>query len=161
MAFVCTVTDEEICAEYFAEGDAHVLFVYVGFDPDNQVNFFISVGLEPMAGGFLEYYFNLIERDYLGEGEHVYWSGLEVPVSISGRDRALIMKAVMHATRYLLDTVRPAWVFRCTRDGYAGGRGLEKHELISQVFAKAGYRLHVADPFGDKRCWWMEREDQS
>lgn len=161
MAFVCTVTDEEIRAEYFAEGDSHVLFVYVGFDRDRGVKFFISVGLEPMAGGFLEYYFNLIERDLETDSERVYWSGRDLPVSMTGHDRALILKAVMQATRYLLDMLRPTWVFRCTRDGYASSRGLEKHELISHVFVEAGYRLHVADPFGDKRCWWMERENQS
>lgn len=161
MAFVCTITPEAIEEEYFVEGESHIVFVHVGVDADRGLSYFVSVGFEPIVGGELEYFFNLIERDLAEDAEHTYWSGRNLPVSISPSDREMILKAVLHATERLIDTVRPAWVFRCTRDGYSGLRGLAKHDRISQVFIAAGYRLHVADPFGDKRCWWMEREDQS
>lgn len=158
MPFVCTLSNEGFRCEVFKEGGAYSIVMRIGFDEGQHTNYFVQIGLEPMAGGDLEYYFNIIKINGDDGSERLFWSGKDVAQFIRGEDRKLILAAVCSATEALLQHVKPESVYRCTYDEWPPERALEKHHVLSRVFTDCGYKVQMSDPFGCKRVWWAYRE---
>jgi hypothetical protein len=153
MAFVCTVRKRTWHADVFREGDSYTVLVLVGYDDQEDKNYFAQVGLSPPPGGHLEYYFHLIEVDGKTKAEYLYWSGKDVARFIGSEDRAAILDVALTATASLLDQVKPAVVDRCTYDEIPPERALEKHYRISKVFTECGYEVVKSNDYHGKRVW--------
>ena len=161
MAFVCTANTDSWHADVFKRGSSFLVNVPVGYDNENgkDLNYFVSVALEPMAGGGgdMEYVFRLVEVDGVAKDEREFRSGRDVSAIISREDRAAILRVVLAATRSLILHATPDKVFMNTYDAYPPDSALVKYEAILTIFKASGYRVETSDPYHGRRCWWMER----
>lgn len=157
MAFVCTVKKETFDAEVFQHGNSYAAVINVGYDADSDRGYSLVVGLEPMAGGELEYFFHILETDRKIEYKQDYWCGKDVAEFISKEDRQAILQVLVSATCEMLDLVRPEKVNYISHDVNPPDKALVKHGLIASGFERCGYQVHTADPYHGKRVWWMER----
>jgi hypothetical protein len=156
MTFVCTAADQHPPFRIYLDGNSYAIQFPVGHDDDQGVTYFGVVGLGSARPGDLQYYFHIVELEYEYECPQQIWSGKDLPQSICACSRSEILEAIVVATAYLLDEIRPDWVFR-TVDGSLPPKALEKHSMITKVFIDCGYRVHTADRYQGRRIWWMER----
>jgi hypothetical protein len=156
MAFVRVIEDEHSQIEVFHKGNAWAVIIDIGYDDVEPLTYSLVVGLEPMGGGAIEYYFQVVEANLQTEHERTYWVGKDTAF-IESDDRAIILRALLAATRALLDNARPERVEVVTYESNPPEKALVKHLLIGRVFEDCGYAVHTADPYHGKRVWWMER----
>ncbi len=154
--FYSTLTTDPLEFKLFREGRACNVLVHVGHDLAEGWNWFVSVGLDTMAGGDLEYYFVLLRVDAETGEVTPYRSGREVRAAIPPGERKAIRATILQATQFLLGHARPPRVYRVTYDVDPPDRALEKHHAISQVFEECGYAVATADAVYGQRFWWME-----
>jgi len=158
MAFISIDLGESFHADMLRRGAAYSVLVRVGCDPDRQTNYFIQVGLSPVPGfDYLEYHFCLIGASPPDQ-EEVYWSGLDVPGDIPPDCRKKVLDVVLKATENLLTYVKPAEVFRITRDVDVTGAPLAKHDAVSIVFDRCGYEVAQTNVHHGKLMWIMRRK---
>jgi hypothetical protein len=158
MAFVRVISDEEFQADTFKKGNSWSIVVNIGYDDENDLSYSLVVGLEPMGGGAIEYFFQIIEADGESGGEYIYWSGKDTAAFIPKEDRVVILSAVLTATRALIENAKPSRVEMVSYDPDPPQKALVKHWLIGRVFEQCGYVVKTADPYHGKRVWWMERK---
>lgn len=156
MAFVRTISPDDFQFETFKNGNAWLVVVSIGYDDEFDITYSLVVGLEPAAGGAVEYFFQIVEADGETGGEHVYWSGKDTRF-LKKDDRKIVLAAVLTATRMLLTSASPKRVEMITHSPDPPDKALVKHHLIGKVFASCGYEVHSADPYHGRRVWWMER----
>jgi hypothetical protein len=161
MAFELISTEETVHFDVLQDGNSYAFLGRVGRDLDRGSNYFVHIGLDPTPGMGLEYYFALVEVESATGHEHWYWSGKDVAQLIGQNDRNAILAVVLRGTAALLDFVKPNQVHRCTRDHDLPAPALEKHTLISVVFARCGYEVGRTDLYHGKRFWTMERKSSS
>ncbi|MDP3553264.1 hypothetical protein [Methylocystis sp.] len=159
MAFVRIIQEDEFQADTFRSGDSWAIIVNIGYDDITDARYSLVVGLSPMGGGPIEFYFQVVEADAETEQEHVYWCGKEVASFISKDDRLVILAALLTATHVLLENARPTRVEMVSYEANPPDKALVKFSLVGKVFEDSGYAVHVADPYHGKRVWWMERTD--
>ncbi len=157
MSFVCTAARQTYHFDVFRKGESYAITFPIGYDSEEDLNYFAMIGLESMPPGDLEYYFCLLEVDGANKTERQIWSGRGLSADASENDRRDILSVILYATANLLDTVKPERVFRCTHDADMPDKALEKHYEISQIFTRCGYDVRAADVYHGKRTWCMER----
>lgn len=157
MAFICTVKGENFNIEVFRKGNAFSVVINLGYEDDSDAGYSAVIGLEPMGGGNIEFFFHLVRfRD--GHDDELFWSGLDLPNCILPNDRECILDALCSTAHELLNQVKPPTFHYCTHDRDAPDKALVKHILMMKVFESCGYTVNSADPYQGKRVWWMERK---
>jgi hypothetical protein len=142
-------------------GALHFAFIVdVGYDNESARDFKLEVGLSPLGGGELEFYFYLWAVDGQTGEITPYWCGRDVAQFVSRENRAEIRAVLMTLTRDLLETARPGTVHYVTHDANPPDEAMLKHEAIIKVFEDCSYEVHTADPWHGKRVWWMERAEK-
>lgn len=159
MAFVLQIDDPVHVENFEYEGDK-VFFCRVGIDVAAHKIYFAAAGLDPFPEEQPEYWFGIIERDASTGEQQIILSGLKLAGHIPKGDRLVILSVICSLTKLLLGRCRPKRVSRMTHDTYQGGKGIEKHEIISRVFVECGYRVVRCDSWHRKRAWICEREDE-
>jgi hypothetical protein len=158
MAFVRVLNEEEFQAETFRSGNSWSIVVNVGYDDEKPISYSLHVGLSPMAGGPIEFYFQIVEFDEEYESEHAFLSGKDTACFLKGDDRKIVLWAVLTAAHMLLEAAKPERVEYVAYDPDPPEKALLKHWLIGKVFEESGYEVSTADPFHGKRVWWMVRQ---
>lgn len=156
MPFVGTLAEDACHAEYFRDGEEHLVLVRVGYDESGDKNYSIMVGLSPQPPGELELIFALIEADTESDSERAIFDAREAANIINKDDRQKIMRAILSAAKLLLDQVRPKYFIMATRDGHLPQKALAKYYQLNQLFMKSGYSVTATDPYHGKLSWWME-----
>lgn len=160
MAFSLRVDEPVRIEDFQYEGD-RVFMCRVGTDLAAHKLYFAAVGLDPFPEGAPEYWFGILERNaYTGEADLVL-SGLRFARIISKADKMAILQVICGLTDLLLQECKPKKVTRVTHDAYQGGKGIEKHEVISKVFLDCGYRVTRCDSWGGQRAWLCELDEQN
>jgi hypothetical protein len=157
MPFSIRIRPEDAHYDVFQRGNAFLVLANVGYDSDTDRTYSVLLGLEPLAGGDLEYFFCLIEADNVAGTQHEYWSGKDLPQCIDKPSRKPILNLVLRATKALLNATSPTRVQMSTWDAYLPDRAAHKHFLVARVFEMCGYEVRNGDPYHGKRVWWMER----
>lgn len=141
--------------------------VVVGYDDETQNRYIMFCGIDVMAGGDLEFYFNLGEFDLdLLETDperglvHTFWSGRDVARFIPKADRVAILDVVLTATHMLVERVRPHQVYMITHDPKLPEKALVKYSLILDAFDACGYDARATDTYQERRSWWLSRRDE-
>jgi hypothetical protein len=158
MAFVCIIKDDQFQADIFRNGNMWAVIVNVGYDDTEDKRYSAMIGLEPSAGGRVEFFYNLIEADGETGAEHVYWCGKDVAAFIEPKDRELILNVVANETLNLLRAAKPERVEYVTHDSMFPKKALAKHMVVIEACRTAGYEVFTADTYHGKRVWWMERQ---
>lgn len=161
MAFKCTVDGELFHADHFREGEEFTVLCPVGYLDDQDVNFFVQVGLAPMASGECEYFFFVIMVNGATKQETPIYSGINLPDVVDAQSRRHILSIVLSATEVLLTIAKPKKIFRCTHDANPPEKALEKHYLVTKVFEHLGYEVCTSDQWYGKRCWWAHKKDDT
>jgi hypothetical protein len=156
MAFVRTISPDDFQFETFKTGNAWLVVVSIGYDDGLDISYSLVVGLEPAAGGAVEYFFQIVEAERETGVEYVYWSGKDTRF-LKQDDRKIVLAALLTATSALLTSARPERVEMITHSPDLPDKALVKHLSIARVFESCGYEVHTADPYHGKRVWWMER----
>lgn len=156
MAFVCVLTDRAIPVEHFQKGSDHLAMCHIGRDDNQNRNYFAAAILSPQAGGGIEFVFRIIEVNGVTKEEFSYHSGRDTPF-IQGEDRRLVLNAILVLTEFLVRTVRPDTVFRCTADDNLPAKAMEKHERINELLEKCGYKVTRGEPYHGKCIWYATR----
>jgi hypothetical protein len=160
MAFVGVIQEDIFQADTFREGRSWAIIVNIGYDDERPLSYSIVVGLSPMAGGPIEFYFHMVEADGETGEEHIYWCGRDVAHFIPPESRSIILATVMTATKALIENACPQRVEMVSYDEDPPAKALVKHFLIGRVFEQCGYTVRTADEFHGKRVWWMERNSK-
>jgi hypothetical protein len=153
MAFVCTAVGDGSNAKAWGQ----TVVIPIGYDDNSPLSYSLLIGLAPMAGGDLEYYFCVVEADTTtGEEAHTY-SGLDTRQIITSlAHRKLVLHDVMAGTELLLRIINPPRFFCCTYDSDLPEKALTKHMLIAATFGMCGYKVEE-QPFRlGKYSWRME-----
>lgn len=158
MAFVLTLSDQEQSATVNARGTDIVVIVPLGYDDVRPLVYSLMLGLSPMAGGDLEYFFCIIEANSQDNTETQLWSGVDTRHLFSREDRNAILKGLLGATEMLINAAKPAKVTMCTIDTGAPEKADRKHLLVARMFETCGYDVQCADPYHGRRIWQMERQ---
>jgi len=161
MAFILTLNPEEQSATVNRHGNEIVVIVPLGYDDARPLIYSLMLGLSPMAGGDLEFFFCIIEADNQYNTEKQLWSGLDTTEIFSGEHRTSILKGLLGATEMLVNAVKPSQVTMCTIDTGAPKKADRKHLLIARVFETCGYAVKCADEYHGKRVWQMERQPEA
>ena len=156
MAFVLSIDDPVRVDGFEYDGD-HVLICRVGIDLAKHKTYFAAVGLDPLPEDRPEYWFAIIERDACSDVDELHLGGQKLAKVFSREDRSAILAVICRLTALLLEWVKPNLVSRTTNDAYQGDKGIEKHHVISAVFAACGYRVIKCDSWHHKRVWLCER----
>lgn len=144
-------------AEAFRKGNAYQIVVNVGCDAALCHTYSIGLGLEPQPGGFVEYFFYILDYDEKNDEYEYCHSGLESISIIPRVQRGAILRAILHATKLLLGQVNPITVNWCTYDRNLPEKALVKYSLIAKVFESAGYRVEAGEPHNGQYFWSAER----
>lgn len=144
-------------AEAFRVGNAYQIVLNVGSDPALRRTYSISLGLEPLPGGALEYYFYIINMDETNDEYTSYYSGLDSTNILPKVQRGVILRAILHATKLLLSQVNPATINWCSWDRNMPEKALVKYSLIVRVFEACGYRVESGEPHNGQYFWSAER----
>lgn len=156
MAYISLI-QQDWHAEVFRLGNAYQIVLNVGTDPAINRTYSIALGLEPLPGGALEFYFYIIALDET-DGEYSrYWSGLDSENILPKVQRGAILRAILHATRTLLSQVNPATVNWCSWDRNLPEKALFKYSQIVRVFEACGYRVEAGEPHHGQLFWSAER----
>ncbi|MCW2317972.1 hypothetical protein M2322_003537 [Rhodoblastus acidophilus] len=158
MAFVRIIEETTFQSDVFRDGNEWAVIINIGYDDELPLNYSLVVGLSPMAGGDLEYYFYMVEADSANDREEIYWCAQRVARLVPAEDRVIVLGSLLTATKALLDNARPERFDMVTRDANPPEKALVKYHLIGSVFEACGYNVNVADPWHGKRIWWMERQ---
>ena len=152
--FVQLDTDDFECIE--EDGESTVL-AYMGHDPDIDASYFVAATLSPFDD-HVEYGFTTIERK--GGEDRKFNSGLETKDIFVKPDRWLIRMVILDATEILLNWKKPALVDRCTADANLTQDALVKHNLVSMIFKKCGYKVTDCGDWNGQLLWKAERVAQ-
>lgn len=148
-------TEPQELPRLFQSGSSYAMTVRVGHDGDKRYS--IVIGLEPLPGGDMEYYFHLLEVDVVTGEDRIFWSGLPVSNIIPKDDRRRILAVILSCTKHLLIATYPSVVFRFAHDENPPERALEKHYSVNDVFEECGYRVEELDSRHGRRAWKAER----
>jgi hypothetical protein len=144
-------------AEAFRVGNAYQIVVNVGCDHALGRTYSIAVGLEPLPGGVLEYYFYIVDLEEKTDHYRTCYSGLESTTILPKVQRGAILRAVLHATKLLLGQVNPATVNWCTYDRNLPEKALVKYSQVVRVFEASGYKVEAGEPHNGQYFWSAER----
>ncbi|APT31951.1 hypothetical protein MCBMB27_02660 [Methylobacterium phyllosphaerae] len=157
MAFVCTVSENDLNVEIFKRGDASLSVLPIGYNDDLGTVYSMAVGFEPLPGGDTEFFFHVVEAHPEMDEEHIYWSGRETRFISDPEDRKAILAAMLYLTQGLLRSSQPETVRWFTHDEDPPDKALVKHFLIANVFDVNGYSVITPDPYHGRRVWLAER----
>jgi hypothetical protein len=162
VTFVCVVGGNGERADYqlIENGNAAVVRTRVGYDDTTFHTYHMFCGVDVMAIGGLEYYFNLVKLDTNGDEVATFWSGKEVARFVTENDRKAILAVVLTATHMLVERVRPYEVFMVTHDPNPPEKAMLKYSLIIQAFHECGYVAKATDPYQGLQSWWITRRDE-
>jgi len=153
MAFVCTAMRESSSCQLIKE----TVIIPIGYDKKQPFSYTLAIGLAPIAGGDVEYYFRIIRADTQSNSETEYWSGLPTRAFMREGDRAKVLRALIFGTKQLLRNTSHARVFCCTHDSRLPEKALRKHLLVAETFKMCGYEVEEQSVLPGKHAWWMER----
>lgn len=161
MAFVLTLDPQEQSVTVNRHGNEIVVIVPLGYDDARPYIYSLMLGLSPMAGGDLEFFFCIIEANNQDESEKQLWSGLDTLEIFLTDDRTAILKGLLGATEMLINAFKPSKATMCTIDTGAPEKAERKHLLVARVFETCGYAVTCADQYHGKRVWQMERQAEA
>lgn len=144
-------------AEVFARGGAYLIIVNVGYDTVIDHTYSLTVGLEPAPVGGMECFFSIDDADNASNTQNSLYSGLETKNLFTKSQRATILKAVLYATKSLLNQVNPERVSWFTWDPNLPGKAMSKYLQLAHTFEMCGYEVHVGDAYHGRHAWWAER----
>jgi len=160
MSFVCQICDPPYEFDRIDEDDGtcHAIF-FIGHDEVASSIYFVRATLSPYEEGVPEFSFCVMGVN-TETGEPIFFTnGRDTKPIFSGVERHLVMEVVMRATAAVLAWQSPRKIYRCTADKHPPERALVKHDLISWVFNRAGYKLTRCDQWHGQRIWFAERQD--
>lgn len=157
--FICTVSHEHITFELIREGSAHLVLVPIGYDDaeERDVSYSAAVGMDILAGGSSELFFNIIEFDHDTGEEYRFWSGRDTSSFILGSDRDRVLEAVCFAAQILIDNGAPDQFDVTTFDESPPDHAVIKHFKVMSVFERNGYAITTLEPYLMKRHWQLVR----
>lgn len=155
MAFSCTF-GSATPVELFERGSSRAALALVGYDDERDLSYSVLATLDSLPGGGDELAFSLVEYDGETDSEHTYWSGKDIPRSISDGDRKLIFVAAKRAVAELIEKYRPPAVFMCTIDRDMPKKALTKHFEIVALFEMLGYTATPQESYHGEKAWWLE-----
>lgn len=144
-------------AEAFRRGSSYLVVINIGYDPVIDHTYSIIVGLEGAVGGGMEYFFSILDADNRNNTEIELHSGLETTILFSKEQRIAVLKAVLDATKVLLNQVNPDRVSWFTWDADLPEKALAKYLQVADIFEMCGYRVHTSDAYHGRYAWWAER----
>ena len=131
--------------------------ILIGSDEDRGINYFSEAVLSPYDEDCPEYSFAIIAHDVVENTYTTFMSGLKTAELFSRDDRETILSAICWATQELLNFAQPQKVYRCTHDVRPPDKAVEKHHMISVVFAACGYKVARCNDWHGQRVWIAER----
>lgn len=143
-------------AEAFRVGNAYQVVTNVGCDEALGLTYSIAVGLEPLPGGYLEYYFYIVTVNEITDEFKTIFSGRDSEYVLPKVQRGAILRTILHATSSLLNQVNPEQVSWCTWDRNLPEKAMVKYNLVLRVFETCGYRVQAAEHKG-QHFWSAER----
>ena len=156
MAFVLTVRPESGHFDLFIEGSTLSVLAPIGYDDEEDVNFFLSVALEPLAGGGHEYVFNVVRVDGTNNDQEFIWDARRTGF-IQRDNRKIILDFLLKITRGMIVHLQPKLIFMCTIHANPPAKALEKYTAINNVFRECGYTVTAGEIYHGQHSWWAER----
>lgn len=156
MAFEFTIqTDWH--AEVFRRGNAYLVVLNIGYDKVIDHTYSLIVGLEPAIGGGMEYFFSIIDADNRNNTEEAIYTGLGTSDIFTKDQRLQTLKALLDATKYLLNQVNPDRVTWFTWDANLPTKAMAKYLQVAHIFEMCGYVVRTSDAYHGRHTWWAER----
>lgn len=156
MAFQLTVSEDGWHADVFRRGDAYLVIINFGYNPEIKTTYSVMTGLEPLPGGDMEHFFCIIANNANNEKE-TFFSGSQTIDLFPKTTRELVLNMVLGTTKTLLDTAKCQSIRHSTRDADLPQKALVKHMLIVRVIETCGYEIRKPDPYHGRHIWWAER----
>ena len=136
-----TVTEDEWHADVFRQGNAYLVVVNFGYNPEAKTTFSVMIGLEPLPGGDMELFFTVIANGANNEKKE-YHSGADTVGLFPKEARRLVLKIVLSATKSLINTAQSKNVRFFTFDADPPEKALVKYGMIAIMCLKrAGMQL--------------------
>ena len=140
--------------EYIEEESESTVLAYLGYDSDADASYFAAVTLSPFDD-YVEYTFTVIR--HREDNDEPFTSGLATKGFFEEADRKAILSLILRATELLLNWKEPPLVDRCTSDADLQPKALVKHDLVSEVFKKCGYKVTDCGDWNGQKLWKAER----
>lgn len=156
MAYISAIR-QDWTVQVSRRGNGFHLSVVVGQDAEAGHTYSIVLGLDEAPGGFLEYYFFIIDIDEINDTYYDCHCGLESANILPKLQRGPILRAILSATKALLRQANPVNVTWTTHDPDLPDKALVKYLSIAKVFESAGYAVREGEPFHGLRIWFAER----
>lgn len=160
MAFKCTLDpNEDLNIDVIESNGEFIVRLAVGFDPDSEKTYSISVALSPLPGGCMELSFSVVMYcQHSGDWGDLWDGATTRSVFTSPNDRELIRAALMACIALLVDHVRPEIVSFVTHTPNLPGKALAKFWEVQRIFTDHGYVGGRADPYHGRYVWMMRRK---
>lgn len=144
-------------AEVFRRGSAYLVVLNIGYDADIDHTYSLIVGLEPAPSGGMEFFFSILDADNSTNTEAELYSGLHTTHLFTAGQRSAILKAMLDATKSLLNQVNSERVSWFTWDTNLPPKAMAKYLRLARTFEMCGYEVHTGDAYHGRHVWWAER----
>lgn len=156
MAFVCTIAANRLDFDTTQLGSSRNIRARVGHDDIRNINYFLMLTLDSMAGGDLEFAFSFVRAFPDDRLEEVIRESHIVAQLVSRPDRRQIRARLLRLTSELVRHAGTARICMITYDAHLPNQALEKYWQLCQVFTHCGYKIMRTDPYHGRHAWFMD-----
>lgn len=156
MSFTLHLTPDHLAnLEILHTGNDHHIVVPVGIT-DDGTTYHMVVGLCPLPGDLLEFYFHMAELSP-EDHEDIVWDAQRIARIIPPKDRLTILVAVGVMARVLIQHVNPERFVMTLHDPSPPEKAMRKYHILNHVFAGCGYKITNCDDYHGITSWWLDR----
>jgi hypothetical protein len=126
----------------------------LGYDPDTERAYFLTLILDELPGGGVEFSFCIEERDGVSGTSHRYWEGRDLAHIIPRQIRALIVRELAFLGATMIGNAQPEAFGMFTVEADLPQKALKKYNELCLYFEAGGYNIS-SEQYHGRWVWSM------